>query len=152
VATTLAFIGKFICEEAMMSNLIPIDPFDDVFKGFFKPVKFEGVPDIQIKIDVKEDEQTYTVHADIPGAKKEDIHVSLDGNLVSISAEVKQEKEVKKGEKVLRSERYYGKVERKFSLENEVDESKANAKYADGVLELKLPKKPVQSSKRIQVQ
>jgi HSP20 family protein len=136
----------------MMSNLIPIDPFDDVFKGFFKPVKFEGVPDIQIKIDVKEDEQTYTVHADIPGAKKEDIHVSLDGNLVSISAEVKQEKEVKNGEKVLRSERYYGKVERKFSLENEVDESKANAKYADGVLELKLPKKPVQSSKRIQVQ
>lgn len=135
-----------------MSNLIAIDPFDDVFKGFFKPVKFEGAPDIQIKIDVKEDEQTYTVHADIPGAKKEDIHVSLDGNLVAISAEVKQEKEVKKGEKVLRSERYYGKVGRKFTLENEVDESMANAKYADGVLVLKLPKKPVQSSKRIQVE
>ncbi len=101
-------------------------------------MRIEGAPEVQIKVDVKEDKQTYTVHADIPGAKKEDIHVSLDGNQVSISAEVKQEKEVKEGEKVIRSERFYGKVERSFSLENEVDESGASAKYADGVLELKL--------------
>lgn len=135
-----------------MANLTRVDPFEDVFRGFFRPVRLEGAPEIQIKIDVKEDDQTYTVHADIPGVKKEDIHVNIDGNQISISAEVKQEKEVKEGEKVLRSERYYGKVERNFSLENEVDDDNASAKYADGVLELKLPKKLVQSSKRITVQ
>lgn len=135
-----------------MANISRVDPFEDVFRGFFRPVRIEGAPEVQIKIDVKEDKQAYTVHADIPGAKKEDIHVSLDGNQVSISAEVKQEKEVKEGEKVIRSERFYGKVERSFGLENEVDESGASAKYADGVLELKLPKKLVQSSKRIKVQ
>jgi len=135
-----------------MANLTRVDPFEDVFRGFFRPVRLEGAPEIQIKIDVKEDEQAYIVHADIPGAKKEDIHVSLDGNHVLISAEVRQEKEVKAGERVLRSERFYGKVERSFSLENEVDDASASAKYADGVLELKLPKKLVQSSKRIAVQ
>lgn len=135
-----------------MANISRVDPFEDVFRGFFRPVRFEGAPEVQIKIDVKEDKQAYTVHADIPGAKKEDIHVSLDGNQVSISAEVKQEKEVKDGEKVIRSERFYGKVERSFGLENEVEENGASAKYADGVLELKLPKKLLQSSKRITVQ
>jgi HSP20 family protein len=142
----------FIDEETMMANLTRVDPFEDVFRGFFRPVRIEGAPDIQIKIDVKEDEHAYTVHADIPGAKKEDIHVSLDGNQVAISAEVKQEKEVKEGERVLRSERFYGKVERNFSLENEVDDGLASAKYADGVLELTLPKKLVQTSKRIAIQ
>lgn len=141
-----------IDEEMNMANISRVDPFEDVFRGFFRPVRIEGAPEVQIKIDVKEDKQAYTVHADIPGAKKEDIHVSLDGNQVSISAEVKQEKEVKEGEKVIRSERFYGKVERSFGLENEVDESGSSAKYADGVLELKLPKKLVQSSKRIKVQ
>lgn len=135
-----------------MANISRVDPFEDVFRGLFRPVRIEGAPDVQIKVDVKEDKQTYMVHADIPGAKKEDIHVSLDGNQVSISAEVKQEKEVKEGEKVIRSERFYGKVERSFGLENEVEESGATAKYADGVLELKLPKKLVQSSKRVKVQ
>lgn len=135
-----------------MANLTRVDPFEDVFRGFFRPVRLEGAPEVQIKIDVKEDEKAYTVHADIPGAKKEDIHVSLDGNQVTISAEVKQEKEFKDGERVLRSERFYGKVQRSFSLENEVDDSGANAKYADGVLELSLPKKLVQSAKRIAVQ
>lgn len=148
----LVFLEIYIYEETMMANLTRVDPFEDVFRGFFRPVRFEGAPDVQIKIDVKEDEQAYTVHADIPGAKKEDIHVSLDGSQVSISAEVKQEKEVKEGERVLRSERFYGKVERSFGLENEVDDTAASAKYADGVLELKLPKKLVQSSKRIAVQ
>ena len=148
----LVFLEMYIYEETNMANLTRVDPFEDVFRGFFRPVRLEGAPEVQIKIDVKEDQQAYTVHADIPGAKKEDIHVSLDGNQVSISAEVKLEKEIKEGERVLRSERFYGKVERSFSLENEVDDTAASAKYADGVLELKLPKKLVQSSKRIAVQ
>lgn len=118
-----------------------LDPFEDVFRGLFRPVRLEGVPEVQIKMDVKEDSKAYTVHADIPGVKKEDIHVTIDGNQVSISAETKQEKEVKEGEKVLRSERYYGKASRTFSLASEIDESASLAKYVDGVLELTLPKK-----------
>lgn len=127
------------------------DPLDDVFKGFFRPVRIEGAPDVQIKMDVKEDDKGYTVHAEIPGVKKEDIHVTIDSNQVSISAEVKQEKEVKEGEKVLRSERYYGKVARSFTVASDIDDAASQAKYADGVLELVLPKKAAAASKKLKI-
>ena len=137
-------------------NLARIDPFgdiDDLFKGFFvRPALLEGQPQMQIKMDVKEDDNAYTVHADIPGVKKEDIHVSIEGNQVSISAETKVEKEEKKGEKVLRSERYVGKVARSFTLAHDVDEAKSQAKYNDGVLELTLPKKAVSAAKKLAIQ
>jgi HSP20 family protein len=137
-------------------SLARTDPFgdiDDLFKGFFmRPVLLEGQPQMQIKMDVKEDDNAYTVHADIPGVKKEDIHVSIEGNQVSISAETKMEKEEKKGEKVLRSERYVGKVARSFTLAHEVDEAKAQARYNDGVLELTLPKKAATSAKKLAIQ
>jgi len=136
-------------------SLARTDPFgdiDDLFKGFFmRPVLFEGQPQMQIKMDVKEDDNAYTVHADIPGVKKEDIQVSIEGNQVSISAETKMEKEEKKGEKVLRSERYVGKVARSFTLAHEVDEASAQAKYSDGVLELTLPKKAVTAAKKLAI-
>lgn len=127
------------------------DPFEDVFRGFFRPVRVEGAPEVKIKIDVKENDKGYTVHADIPGVKKEDIHVTIEGNQVSISAEVKQEKEVKEGERVLRSERSYGKVERSFSLANELDEAASVAQYSDGVLELSLPKKATTTAKKLTI-
>ena len=136
-------------------NLARLDPFgdiDDLFKGFFvRPVLFEGQPQMQIKMDLKEDDKAYTVHADIPGVKKEDIHVSIEGNQVSISAETKVEKEEKKGEKVLRSERYVGKVARTFTLAHDVDEAGAQAKYSDGVLELTLPKKAVTAARKLAI-
>lgn len=129
------------------------DAFDDLFRGFFmRPVRFEGQPEVQIKMDVSEDEKAYTVHAEIPGVKKEDIHVTIDGNQVAISAEVRNEKEVKEGEKVLRSERYYGKVSRAFTLGQDVDEAAAQAKYNNGVLELRLPKKVTAKAKRLSIQ
>ena len=132
---------------------LTIEPFDDLFRGFFRPVRFEGQPQqMSIKMDVKEDDKGYTVHAEIPGVKKEDIHVTIEGNQVSISAEVKKEKEEKQGEKVLRSERYFGKVYRSFSLGSDVDEGKAVAKYNDGVLELTLPKKATTSAKKLAIQ
>lgn len=127
------------------------DPFDDVFKGFFRPVALERNSEPQLKVDVQEDEHQYTVHAEIPGVKKEDINVTIDGSHVAISAEVHREKEVKDGARQLRSERYYGKVSRSFVLENEVDEAKADANYKDGVLELTLPKKTVTAAKRLTV-
>ncbi|MHB1400870.1 MAG: Hsp20/alpha crystallin family protein [Thiobacillus sp.] len=135
---------------------LSIDPFgdiDDLFKGFFvRPALLEGLPQMQIKMDVKEDDNAYTVHADIPGVKKEDIQVNIEGNQVSISAETKTEKEEKKDEKVLRSERYVGKVARSFTLAHDIDEAKAQAKYKDGVLELTLPKKAGASTKKLAIQ
>jgi len=140
-----------------MTNLLRYNPaddaFDDLFRGFFmRPVRFEGQPEVQIKIDVSEDDKAYTVHAEIPGVKKEDIHVTIDGNQVAISAEVKNEKEVKEGGKVLRSERYYGKVSRAFTLGQDVDEASAQAKYDNGVLELRLPKQVATKAKRLTIE
>ena len=140
-----------------MANILRYNPaddaFDDLFRGFFmRPVRFEGQSDVQIKLDVHEDDKAYAVHADIPGVNKEDIHVTIDGNQVSISAEGKKEKEVKEGEKILRSERYFGKVSRAFTLAQDVDEATADAKYKDGVLELRLPKRASTQSKKLTVQ
>lgn len=130
-----------------------VEPFDDLFRGFFRPVRFEGqTQPIQIKVDVKENDTSYTVHADIPGVKKEDIHVTIDGNLVSISAEMKKEKEEKEGDKLLRSERYFGKVSRSFALEQDIDEGASSAKYNDGVLELALPKKKTVATKKLTIE
>ena len=139
---------------ANLTRYSPVDDaFDDLFRGFFmRPVRMEGAPEMQIKMDVKEDDKGYTVHAEIPGVKKDDIHVTIDGNQVAVSAEVKNEKEVKEGEKVLRSERYYGKVSRAFTLGQDVDEGAAQAKYSDGVLELVLPKKAVTKAKRLSIE
>ncbi len=137
------------------SSLARFDPFgdiDDLFRGFFvRPALLEGQPQMQIKMDLKEDDRAYTVHADIPGVKKEDIQVSIDGNRVSISAESKMEKEEKEGEKVLRSERYVGKVARSFTLLHDVDETKAQAKYSDGVLQLTLPKKASTATRKLEI-
>jgi len=134
-----------------MSNLARLNPFselrdpfsDDFFKGFaLRPVyrMMEGEP--QMRLDMSEDDKNFFVKAEIPGVKKEDIKVSVDGNQVSVSAEVKKEKEEKEGSKVIRSERYYGSVARSFTLGESVDQSAAVAKYEDGVLQLTLPKKP----------
>jgi HSP20 family protein len=128
-----------------------IEPFDDLFRGFFRPVRMgQELP--QFKMDVKENDKAYTVHADLPGVKKEDIHITIDGNTVTVSAETRSESEQKEGEKVLKRERTYGKVMRSFSLASDVDEATASAKYHDGVLELVLPKKTASASKRLTVQ
>lgn len=128
-----------------------IDPFDEVFRGFFRPVKIAEETQPQIRIDVEEEESGYTVHAEIPGVEKENMHVSIDGNQVSISAEVRREKEVKEGVRVLRSERYFGKATRSFALEKDIDENRAEARYKDGILELSLPKKAVSTAKKLTV-
>ncbi len=143
---------------AQVTRFTPIDEmFDDLLRGFFvRPVGFEGAPGaaapVQMKIDVREDDKAYTIHADLPGVKKEDIQVHIDGNQVSLAAEVRREKEVKEGERVLRSERYAGRVARSFSLAAEVDSNAAQAKYADGVLELVLPKKTMPGAKQLTIQ
>jgi HSP20 family protein len=141
-----------------MANITRFTPFDDTFdellRGFFvRPVSFEGTgTPAQFRVDVTENNGAYTLRAELPGVKKDDINIAIDGDQVAISAEVKNEKDVKDGDRVLRSERYYGKVYRAFTLGQPVDEAAANAKYADGVLELTLPKKAAVTAKRITVQ
>jgi HSP20 family protein len=140
-----------------MANITRWDPFEDSFdelvKGFFlRPMRFEQPDQARAKIEVNEDANSYTVLAEIPGVKKDDIQVSVEGNQVAISAEIKRQKEEKQGEKTLRSERYYGKVYRSFALAQDVDQEKAQAKYENGVLELRLPKKAPASTRALTVQ
>jgi HSP20 family protein len=138
-----------------MSNIVRTDPFDVAFRDFFRnmlrPTRLDIESEPEIRLDLKETEKAFMIHAEIPGVKKEDIEVSIDGNLVSIRAEVKREKE-EKGETMLRSERYYGAMTRSFTLATDVDEKAAVAKYTDGVLELTLPKKAGATTRRLQIQ
>ncbi len=143
-----------------MSNIVRRDPFsmsdlfDDLMKGYWvRPMQWpKEMPEMQtIRMDMKEDDGAYTVHAEMPGVKKDDIQVSIEGNTVSITAEVKKDSETKDGEKVLRSERYYGKVSRSFGLEHDVDETSAKATFNEGVLELVLPKKATTAAKKLTV-
>ncbi|MCU6498476.1 Hsp20/alpha crystallin family protein [Rugamonas sp. A1-17] len=146
----------------MANNLMQFDPFGDLARleplrgveDFFRDFRlknmlrdFDAKP--LIKLDVAETEQAYSVKAELPGMKKEDIKVDVDGNRVTISAETKRESEQKEGETVVRSERYVGQLYRSFTLEKDVDDGKAEAKYQDGVLELTLPKKPNNGAKKL---
>jgi HSP20 family protein len=130
------------------------DPFESMFKRFMAPMRMElenGALDI--RLDVTEVDGMYKVRADIPGVKKDDINVRIDGNIIQIDAEAKKEKDIKdSGGKVLRSERWEGSVSRTFSVAQDVDEAKVSAKYEDGVLTLELPKKATTPSKRIAIQ
>ncbi|MBL8470619.1 MAG: Hsp20/alpha crystallin family protein [Rhodocyclaceae bacterium] len=141
-----------------MANITRWDPFEDMFKdfgGFFlRPVGALGevTENGTIRVDVKEDAETYRVHAELPGVKKEDISVDIDGPTVAISAEKKHSNEVREGERVLRTERYYGRVSRSFKLATDVDQAQATAKFADGVLELTLPKKAGERVRKIAVE
>lgn len=138
-----------------MSSLMSFEPFrgiDEFFKDFqWRPMLRNLEVEPRIKMDVSESDTTYTVKAEIPGVKKEDIKVSVDGNQVSISAEIKKESEEKKGETVVRSERYYGLQSRSFALAHDIDDAQTQAKYQDGVLELTLPKKAASTSKKITI-
>ena len=139
-----------------MTNIVPRgffdDTLDDIFRGFLvRPFAYEPVSMPQVRIDVSENENAYRVSADLPGVRKEDISVTIQGDTVTITAEVRHEKEAKNGEQVLRSERYHGRISRTFTLEQEVDETAAEAHYNDGVLELVLPKKAAAKRKRLTV-
>ena len=142
-----------------MASMQRFDPFnelvDDLFKGFLvRPVSYEGRTETlpRMKVDVAEKNGGYLVTAELPGVRKDDINVSIDGAQVTLEAEVKREKEVTKDERVLHSERVFGKVARSFTLPQEVDESKAQAKFENGVLELTLPKKAAAQRKQITIQ
>jgi HSP20 family protein len=144
-------------EGRHMTNLVTYDPFtdtgmDELFRGFFAPVRLEGARSpVTIKMDVTETGDGYMIHAEMPGVKKEDINVEIEGNQVTITAVAKREWEKKEGDKVLRSERYFGNVYRSFTLPVELNEALSEAKYHEGVLELKLVRKAPLGGRKLPV-
>ena len=141
-----------------MVNITRFNPLDDALDNLFRGVpvwlpnleRREAAP-AQFRMDVSENDRQYQVLAEMPGLKKEDISITINGNEVSVSAELKQEKDAANGDSVLRSERYFGKIQRAFSLGHEVDQENAQAKYTDGVLQLTLPKKTAAALKKLAV-
>ena len=121
-----------------MQNLISSDRttetgLDELLRGFFKPVRMEGaVTPVVIKLDVTKTENGYLVHGEMPGVKKEDIDVAIEGNQVTITASVKQEWEKKEGDRMLRNERYFGNIYRSFTVPVELDESACEATLENG--------------------
>jgi HSP20 family protein len=154
----------FTCDgEKVMTNLTRFDPFGDLvrfdpFRGFDdmfrmpRMAAYRTLPaEPEMKMDLSEDKNAFYLKAEIPGVKKEDIHVAIDGNEVSITAEARKDTEEKKGETVLRTERYYGRIARAFTLSHAVDDAKADAKYANGLLTLMLPKKGAPAMKEVTI-
>jgi HSP20 family protein len=146
-----------------MTKVSIYDPFADVFptlfRGFFAdpeqrqgPQQGGAQQSVPMRVDVSEADGAYVVKADLPGVPKESIHVDIDGNRVTIRAEIKRESEQKDGERVLRSERYYGAFARSFALTDEIDDERAGARFENGVLELTLPKKAVAGARRLPIQ
>jgi HSP20 family protein len=139
-----------------MNALTRFDPIDQLFPEFFRrlglPTRFAENAPAEIRIDVTESDKNYEVRAEIPGAKKEDIRVHVDGSFVSISAEIKKDKEEKSGSRVVLKETYHGSVSRGFSLAHEIETKGVVAKLEDGVLKLTLPKREASTSKAIQIQ
>lgn len=139
--------------EIRLLDPFTLDPIEDTFRSLMRPWRLESAAEAapRIRLDVSEVNGNFSVKAEIPGVRKEDIDVRIDGNMVTISAEVKKEEEERKDARLLRSERQYGYASRTFSLSCPVDESRADARYESGVLQLTLPKKATPSSKKLSV-
>lgn len=130
------------------------EPLDTMFRRMMSPLRMElENGNAEMRVDISEADGHYKVKANLPGVKKEDVSVRVDGNIVQIDAEIKKEKDTKDtAGKVLRSERYHGYMSRAFTVAQDVDDSKAVCKLEDGVLTLDLPKKATSSSKRLAIQ
>jgi HSP20 family protein len=135
------------------------DVFNELTRGFLvKPLSMAAgsvagaaASGLQIRLDVKEDDMAYQVRAEIPGVRKEDIHVDVDRNHVTLRAEVREEKEEKNGGRMIYSERACGMLSRGFDLPGDVDAERARADYRDGVLCLTLPKRAGAGTRRINI-
>lgn len=131
------------------------DDFEQMFEGFFRPMRIlednNGGHDLIPAVDVSENDDHFTVRAEIPGVKKEDVNVTYENGVLTVSAETRSESEEKEGERVIRQERRYGKYMRSLRLGADIDESKIKAGYKDGVVEITLPKAEEVKPKRISV-
>src|SRR4051794_731493 len=109
--------------------------FERMFENFLRPAGRwieEAAGDLAFPLDVTERNDEFLIAAEIPGVKKDDISVTLENGVLTISAEMKSESEEKEGERVVRQERRYGKYVRSLRLGTQVDEKKISAQYKDG--------------------
>jgi HSP20 family protein len=128
--------------------------FDQPLEAFFGEPGlrlFEGEGMWRPAMDLAETKDAFVVKAEVPGVKAEDIQIGLDGNTLTVAGERKQETSVEE-EGYSRIERSYGKFERSVLLPPTVDAEGIKATYANGVLEVRLPKKEEAKPKRIPVQ
>lgn len=123
---------------------------EDIFRGFGMRSMGRDTDSLDMRMNVNEDKKSYRVTVDMPGVKKEDIDVSVQGNQVSITAEVTRE-DNRDNERELYSERYVGRAYRSFSLPSDIDGDQAEASYESGVLTLTLPKKAGTETRRLSV-
>lgn len=130
------------------------EPLDDLFQGFFRPMGPTRTGNGQAVVpamDVAERDKEYVVKVELPGVKKDDIDITVQNGLLTISAESKQKSEEKEKGRIIRQERRYGKYVRHLRLDNDVDEGNVRARYEDGMLELTLPKVEAVQPKKIAV-
>ncbi len=131
------------------------DDFDNLFEGFFRPLAGQRAEPQggahTPPIDIVEQDKGYLVRVDLPGVKPDDIEVTVHDGVLTVSAETREEKEQKEGERVIRKERRVGRYLRSLRLGSQVDESKVSASYHDGVLEITVPKVEEATPKRVQV-
>ena len=125
---------------------------DELVRGFFRPARTARSGAAPIRIDVIEKGDSYVVYAEIPGVTKDVIEVTIEGNAVTIAADVKRDTEARDGERTLRSERHVGALVRSFTLPVELDEAASHAKYEAGVLELTLTKKAPVAGRKLTIQ
>ena len=126
---------------------------DRMFQGFLSPMRWveEAAGDLVPAMDVKEREGDYVVKTEMPGVNKDDINITMENGVLTISGETRSETEEKEGERLVRQERRYGKYTRSLRLGAQVDEKGIKANYKDGVLELILPKAEEVKPKKITV-
>ncbi len=141
-------MSKLVTRNSIFDNF-----FDEMAPSFLmRPLHGEALPSAgQIKIDVNEKDDKFYINAEIPGVAKEDIDLSITGDIVSISAEIAQHDEQKENNKVLRSERYFGSVSRSFQLPDKVKVDAAEASYENGILKLVLPKETGSERKKLEI-
>ncbi|MCX6903903.1 MAG: Hsp20/alpha crystallin family protein [Verrucomicrobia bacterium] len=108
------------------------------------------VPEWAPTVDILEDEKEYLIKLELPEVKKEEVKVTVEGGTLTISGERKAEKE-EKGRKFHRVERFYGSFARSFTVPDDADDTKVNAEYKDGVLQVHLAKSEKACPKQIEV-
>jgi HSP20 family protein len=129
----------------------PLPGIDALLEPFLRPSGERPAPPRAIRVDVRETAEAYVVQAELPGVKKDEIRIEVEGDEVVLAAETRREELAKDAGQWLHVERRFGKVERRFALPQELDGSRADARFADGVLTLTLPKKAPTSARRIEV-
>lgn len=92
------------------------------------------------RVDVTEQDGEYRISAELPGVRKDDIHLTLDQGVLTLSAEKSHEKKQEEEGRILRQERRFGKMSRSFNVGTAVGEADISASFANGVLTVTLPK------------